>query len=61
MAAGRTALEHSIARIESGDFPPAPPERRDWALCRGCPALGNLCSGPNHPEAEGEPAAAELA
>jgi ATP-dependent helicase/nuclease subunit A len=58
MAAGRTALEHSIARIESGDFPPAPPERRDWALCRGCPALGNLCSGPNHTEADDESAGA---
>jgi hypothetical protein len=52
MAAGRVELEHAIARIESGDFPPAPPERRDWTLCRGCPALGNLCSGPNNPGAE---------
>jgi ATP-dependent helicase/nuclease subunit A len=61
MGAGRIELEHAIARIESGEFPPAEPERRDWALCRGCPALGNLCSGPNHPDAEGEPVAAGIA
>ncbi len=47
MDVGRTDLEQAIARIHSGDFPVAPPERRDWALCRGCPALGNLCSGPD--------------
>jgi hypothetical protein len=46
MAAGRADLERAIAQIHSGEFPVAPPERRDWALCSGCPALGNLCSGP---------------
>jgi ATP-dependent helicase/nuclease subunit A len=43
---GRADLESSIARIHSGDFPVAPPNQRDWPLCNGCPALGNLCSGP---------------
>ena len=44
--AGRERLAATIERIGHGDFPPAPPERRDWALCEGCPALGRLCSGP---------------
>jgi ATP-dependent exoDNAse (exonuclease V) beta subunit len=43
---GRADLEAAIVRIHSGEFPVAPPERRDWPLCNGCPALGNLCSGP---------------
>ncbi len=46
MEAGRRRLETTIARIGRGDFPVAPPERRDWSLCDGCPALGRLCSGP---------------
>jgi ATP-dependent exoDNAse (exonuclease V) beta subunit len=46
MEAGRGRLERAIARIGQGEFPPAPPERRDHALCDGCPALGPLCSGP---------------
>jgi hypothetical protein len=46
MAAARASLEETIARIESGDFPVAPSEQRDWSLCRGCPALRGLCSGP---------------
>ena len=46
MDAGRRRLEATIERIGRGDFPPAPPERRDWTLCDGCPALGRLCSGP---------------
>ncbi|HET9678231.1 MAG TPA: PD-(D/E)XK nuclease family protein, partial [Solirubrobacterales bacterium] len=46
MAAARASLEETIARIGQGDFPVAPPEQRDWALCRGCPALRGLCSGP---------------
>jgi ATP-dependent helicase/nuclease subunit A len=44
--AGRAHLAATIERIGRGDFLPAPPERRDWALCEGCPALGRLCSGP---------------
>jgi ATP-dependent helicase/nuclease subunit A len=44
--AGRRRLEEAVERIGRGEFPPAPPERRDWALCEGCPALGRLCAGP---------------
>jgi len=46
VAEGRRDLAAVIARIGAGEFPVAPPERRDWDLCRGCPALGRLCSGP---------------
>jgi len=46
MKRGREKLAAAIDRIRNGDFPPADPERRDWDLCRGCPALGRLCSGP---------------
>jgi CRISPR/Cas system-associated exonuclease Cas4 (RecB family) len=46
MTAARTSLEQTIARIDGGDFPVAAPEERDWSLCRGCPALRGLCSGP---------------
>jgi ATP-dependent helicase/nuclease subunit A len=46
MVAGHARLEETIARIAAGDFPAAPPERRDWSLCRNCPALKGLCSGP---------------
>jgi len=47
MVAGRGRLEAAIARIEAGEFPPAPPSSRNWdLLCRGCPALGRTCSGP---------------
>jgi ATP-dependent helicase/nuclease subunit A len=44
--AGRERLAATIERIGRGDFPPAPPERRDRPLCDGCPALKRLCSGP---------------
>jgi len=46
MTAARTRLEEAIDRIGRGEFPVAAPEERDWALCRGCPALRGLCSGP---------------
>jgi ATP-dependent helicase/nuclease subunit A len=46
MAAARTSLEETIARIGRGEFPVAAPQERDWSLCRGCPALRGLCSGP---------------
>ncbi len=46
MERGRNALAEAIARIGAGEFPVAPVERRSWELCRGCPALGRLCSGP---------------
>ncbi len=44
--AGRTALEEAIASIGHGEFPVAERDRRDWELCRECPALRGLCSGP---------------
>jgi hypothetical protein len=46
MAAARTSLEKTIGRINQGEFPVASEDRRDWSLCRGCPALRGLCSGP---------------
>jgi ATP-dependent helicase/nuclease subunit A len=46
MATARASLEETIGRIASGEFPVAVPEQRDWSLCRGCPALRGLCSGP---------------
>jgi ATP-dependent helicase/nuclease subunit A len=46
MEQGRAQLAATITRIAAGEFPVAPPERRSWDLCRGCPALGRLCSGP---------------
>jgi ATP-dependent helicase/nuclease subunit A len=49
MNSPRERLEAVIARISSGEFPVAPEPERTWSLCRGCPALGRLCSGP--PEA----------
>ncbi len=47
MATARASLERTIARIGQGDFPVAPADQRDWSLCRGCPALRGLCSGPS--------------
>jgi ATP-dependent exoDNAse (exonuclease V) beta subunit len=52
MKAGRARLATTIGRIGRGEFPVAPVEERDWALCRGCPALGKLCSGPQEDSAE---------
>jgi ATP-dependent exoDNAse (exonuclease V) beta subunit len=46
MERGREELAATIARIRAGEFPVAAVERRSWELCRGCPALGRLCSGP---------------
>ncbi|HET9197400.1 MAG TPA: UvrD-helicase domain-containing protein [Solirubrobacterales bacterium] len=46
MVAARRALEEAIAQIGRGEFPVAPPQERSWDLCRGCPALRGLCSGP---------------
>jgi ATP-dependent exoDNAse (exonuclease V) beta subunit len=43
---GREQLQATIERIAAGEFPVAPAGRRAWELCRGCPALGSLCSGP---------------
>ncbi len=52
MDTGRERLATAIARIGRGEFPVAPVEKRDWALCRGCPALRGLCSGPSSNEPE---------
>jgi ATP-dependent helicase/nuclease subunit A len=46
LVAARAELEETIAQIGAGEFPVAHPEARSWSLCRGCPALGRLCSGP---------------
>jgi ATP-dependent exoDNAse (exonuclease V) beta subunit len=46
MTAARQHLATTVSRIGQGEFPVAAVERRSWDLCRGCPALGNLCSGP---------------
>jgi ATP-dependent exoDNAse (exonuclease V) beta subunit len=46
MAAARARIEAEVERISEGEFPPAPVTVRSWDLCRGCPALGGLCSGP---------------
>jgi len=46
MDTARERLAITIARIGSGKFPVAPEPQRTWSLCRGCPALGRLCSGP---------------
>ncbi|HET7122217.1 MAG TPA: UvrD-helicase domain-containing protein [Solirubrobacterales bacterium] len=54
MGSARARLEDRIGRIGRGEFPVAPPERRDWSLCRGCPALRGLCSGPGAVETGGE-------
>ncbi|HEX5760012.1 MAG TPA: UvrD-helicase domain-containing protein [Thermoanaerobaculia bacterium] len=47
LIAARAELEETITRIGSGEFPVAAPDERSWSLCRGCPALGRLCSGPS--------------
>jgi len=52
MVAARSALEESIAQISRGEFPVAPVEERSWDLCRGCPALRGLCSGPKAESAD---------
>ncbi len=46
MDAGQARIDAAVARISAGDFTPAAEDERTWDLCRGCPALGRLCSGP---------------
>jgi ATP-dependent helicase/nuclease subunit A len=46
MDAGRARIEAAVTAISAGEFSPAPEPERTWDLCRGCPALGRLCSGP---------------
>jgi ATP-dependent exoDNAse (exonuclease V) beta subunit len=45
---GRSRLADAIEGIQRGDFQPAKPESRSWDLCRGCPALGRTCRGPDN-------------
>jgi hypothetical protein len=52
MVAARTELEATIGQIGRGEFPVAPPEERSWDLCRGCPAVRKLCSGPEAESAD---------
>jgi hypothetical protein len=46
MDAGQARIDAAVAQISAGEFSPAPEPERTWDLCRGCPALGRLCSGP---------------
>jgi ATP-dependent exoDNAse (exonuclease V) beta subunit len=46
MDAGQARIDAAVESISRGDFEPAPEPERTWDLCRGCPALGRLCSGP---------------
>ena len=46
MEAGRARIDAAVAQISAGNFSPAPEPDRTWDLCRLCPALGRLCSGP---------------
>jgi ATP-dependent helicase/nuclease subunit A len=50
MAAGRARIEAAVESISAGNFEPAPEAERSWDLCRGCPAVGRLCSGPPQPD-----------
>ena len=50
LEAGRERLATAIAKIGAGHFPTATPAQRTWDLCRGCPALRGLCSGPGRAE-----------
>jgi ATP-dependent exoDNAse (exonuclease V) beta subunit len=52
LESARQRLAAAVSRIGAGEFPVAPPEQRTWDLCRGCPALGRLCSGPEAREPE---------
>ncbi len=53
MEIGRARIEDAVGQISTGNFSPAPEPDRTWDLCRGCPALGRLCSGPARVEAGG--------
>jgi ATP-dependent helicase/nuclease subunit A len=46
MDIGQARIDAAVTQISAGDFGPAPAPERTWDLCRGCPALGRLCSGP---------------
>ena len=46
MDAGQARIDAAVEAISAGAFSSAPEPDRTWDLCRGCPALGRLCSGP---------------
>jgi hypothetical protein len=46
MESARARITSTVTAISAGNFEPAPEMDRTWDLCRGCPALGRLCSGP---------------
>jgi hypothetical protein len=46
MDAGQARIDAAVEAIGAGEFSPAPEPQRTWDLCRGCPALGRLGSGP---------------
>jgi ATP-dependent exoDNAse (exonuclease V) beta subunit len=46
MESARARIASTVTAIGAGNFSPAPEPDRTWDLCRGCPALGRLCSGP---------------
>jgi ATP-dependent helicase/nuclease subunit A len=46
MDAGQARIDAAVEAISAREFSPAPEAERTWDLCRGCPALGRLCSGP---------------
>jgi len=51
----RKWLSELIGRVRAGEFSPAAEWDRSSALCQGCPALGQLCSGPPpEPDDQGE-------
>jgi ATP-dependent helicase/nuclease subunit A len=56
--AAREQLGAVIARIGGGEFPVAPAGERSWPLCKGCPALNRLCSGPAPASPPARPASA---
>jgi ATP-dependent helicase/nuclease subunit A len=45
--AARERLAQAARRIEAGELAPPPAADRSWDLCRGCPALGGACTGPD--------------
>ncbi len=50
MESARTRIASTVTAISAGNFEPAAEPERTWDLCRGCPALGRLCSGPAGPD-----------
>ncbi len=47
--AARKRLEEAVGRIGAAEFPVAAVAQRSESLCRGCPARGRVCAGPERP------------